>query len=236
MKSRSQIVFCLFALLVVAGCASTKVTDREIYVMGEIPRPAHIWVYDFAATPADVPAGSALAGQYAQDRSPQTSEEIAAGRKLGAEIAAELVGRISDMGMPAQQAMAGTIMQVNDIIIRGYLLSINEGSADMRMAIGFRQGASGLQTAVEAFQVTAQGLRKLGFGTVDSSGGKTPGMAVPAAVAIATANPAGLIIAGAMKAGGEVSGRSTIEGRAKATAKEIADVLKKRFQGQGWIN
>ena len=35
---------------------------------------------------------------------------------------------------------------------------------------------------------------------------------------------------------GEESGSSKVEGRAKATAKEIADQLKHRFQQQGWIN
>jgi hypothetical protein len=35
---------------------------------------------------------------------------------------------------------------------------------------------------------------------------------------------------------GEESGKSTVEGRAKQTAKEIADVLKKRFKQEGWIN
>jgi hypothetical protein len=49
-------------------------------------------------------------------------------------------------------------------------------------------------------------------------------------------NPAELIISGGMHVYGEASGGSTIEGRAKATAKEIADVLKKRFQDQGWIS
>ena len=63
MKSSSPIVSCLFALLVVAGCASTEVTDRQRLVTEKLPRPGHIWVYDFAATPAEVPADSALAGQ-----------------------------------------------------------------------------------------------------------------------------------------------------------------------------
>jgi hypothetical protein len=49
-------------------------------------------------------------------------------------------------------------------------------------------------------------------------------------------NPAGFIISGGMDVYGEASGSNGIEGRAKATAKEIADVLKKRFQDQGWIN
>ena len=39
-----------------------------------------------------------------------------------------------------------------------------------------------------------------------------------------------------MKVYGEASGSSKVEGRAKQTAKEIADVLKKRFQDQGWIS
>ncbi len=47
--------------------------------------------------------------------------------------------------------------------------------------------------------------------------------------------PPGPIISSGMKAYGEASGSSKVEGRAKAAAEEIADVLKKRFQQQGWI-
>jgi hypothetical protein len=89
--------------------------------------------------------------------------------------------------------------------------------------------------AVEGFQMTPQGLRKLISGTVDSSGNKTPGMAVPVAVAIATEKPTGLIIGGTMKVAGGVTGRNTIEGRADQTAGEIADELKGGFQQLGWI-
>jgi hypothetical protein len=45
-----------------------------------------------------------------------------------------------------------------------------------------------------------------------------PGMVAPAAVAIATGNPIGLIVVGGMKVRGQASGRNTLEGRAKATA------------------
>jgi hypothetical protein len=38
-----------------------------------------------------------------------------------------------------------------------------------------------------------------------------------------------------MKAYGEASGSSKLEGRAEATAKEIAEKIKPRFQQQGWI-
>jgi len=236
MKSHSKIVLCLLAVLVIAGCASTQVSDRQEIVTGQLPRPAHIWVYDFAATPADVPAYSALAGQPSASSTPLTPEQIATGRKLGAQVAAELVTQISAMGMPAEQAMAGTIVQINDLVIRGYFLAIDVGSAEKRVAIGFGSGESELRVAVEGFQMTAQGLRKLGSGTTDSTGSKAPGGALGLATLLATHNPAGLIIGTGMKVYGEESGRATVEGRAKATAKEIADVLKKRFQEQGWIN
>jgi hypothetical protein len=58
---------------------------------------------------------------------------------------------------------------------------------------------------------------------------------VGAATFIATANPAGLINSTGMKAYGEMSGKSKVEGRADQTAKEIADVLKEWFQELGWI-
>jgi hypothetical protein len=235
MTYRSRVVPCLLALLTVAGCASTKVTSRHQLVTGRLPRPAHIWVSDFAATSTDVPADSALAGQYAAPPAPQTAEQLATGRRLGAEIAAQLVEQIRGMGMPAERAAIGTRPQVNDIVIRGYLLSVEEGSAAKRVAIGFGSGGSELRTAVEGYQMTAQGLRKLGSGTLDSGGSKTPGAAVGTAAFIATANPAGLIVSSGMKVYGEASGSSKIEGRAKDTAKEIADVLKQRFQEQGWI-
>ena len=114
-------------------------------------------------------------------------------------------------------------------------MSIDEGDATKRVAIGFGSGASQLSVAVEGFQVTAQGLRKLGSGNVDAGGGKTPGGAVGVAALIVTGNPVGLIVGGGAKAYGEYSGSSKIEGRAKAIAKEIAYTIRPKFQAQGWI-
>jgi len=84
--------------------------------------------------------------------------------------------------------------------------------------------------------MTPQGLRKLGSGTLTSTGNKTPGMIVPAAVTIATGNPVGLIVVGGAKVLGEASGRTGLEGRAKSTADEIAAQLRLRFQDRGWIS
>jgi hypothetical protein len=236
MKPHSYIVSCLFALLVIAGCASTTVTERHEYRGGKIPRPAHIWVYDFAATPAEIPADSALAAKPVEHPTPQTPEQIETGRQVGALIATQLVEEIRGMGLPAVRGSSGAKLEINDLVIRGYLLSIDEGDATKRVAVGFGSGASALTVAAEGFQVTAQGLRKLGSGKLDATGGKTPGGAVGVAALVVTGNPVGLIVGGGAKAYGEYSGSSKIEGRAKATAKEIADRIRPKFQEQGWIN
>jgi hypothetical protein len=116
------------------------------------------------------------------------------------------------------------------------MISYNKGSAEKRILIGFGSGASDLKVAAEGFQMTAQGLRKVGSGTLNAGGGKAPGADLGVLGLIATHSPAGLIISSGMKIYGQESGRSTVEGRAEQTAKEIADLLKKRFQEQGWID
>jgi len=235
MKIRSDLVLCLIALVSAAGCASTKITDRDQMVTAKLQRPDHIWVYDFAASPTELPNESVLAGQPVEHPTPQTSEQVETGRKLGAEIAAHLVAEIRAMGMPGERGSAETKPAVNDIVIRGYLISVHEGSAGKRIAIGLGAGASELKTAVEGFQMTPQGLRKVGGGDLDASGNKTPGMAVGVATLVATHNPLGLIVSTGMKVYDEKTGKDKIGGRADQTAKEIGEQLKKRFTEEGWI-
>jgi len=228
----------LLALMVLAGCASTKVTNRESHMGADekLPRPGQILIYDFGATLADIPTDSPLASQAAAPATPPSDEQTALARQLGVQIAAELAAAIRQMGLPATQVLKGTTPQLNDIVIRGYLVSVEKGSTAKRMTIGFGSGGSELTTLIEGYQMTPTGLRKLGSSTLSSKGGKMPGMSAGGASWLITGNPIGLIVGGGMKVYGEATGSAKIEGRAKATAKEIADVLKIRFRDQGWIN
>jgi hypothetical protein len=235
MKTFSRAAPWVFALLVLAGCASTNVTERQAYTGEKLARPDRIIVYDFAATPDEVHAESALPTATAGAATPQTPKDIEEGRKLGAEVARQLVVDLQNMGLPAVQAVGQPPPRVGDIVIKGSFVSVEEGSAGKRVLLGFGAGASDLRTVVEGYQMTAQGLRKLGGGELNSGGNKTPGMVAPLVVAAATANPIGLVVVGGMKAYGEASGSSTIEGRAKATADQIAAQLKVAAQKQGWI-
>jgi len=231
MKRRVRCSPVLLALLLAAGCATTKVTERQAYEGGPLPRPDHVWVYDFAATPGDAPGDA----EFNEPSQPQSAKEIDAGRKLGAEVAKQLAAKIEAMGLTADVATDQTMPAVNDIVIKGYFTSIEEGSMGKRLVIGFGSGNADLQTNVEAYQMTSSGLRKLGGGSLNAGGGKMPGVLLPLAVTAATANPIGLVVGGAVKAEGEISGRSTIEGSAKRTADEIATQLQSAFEKQGWI-
>jgi hypothetical protein len=88
---------------------------------------------------------------------------------------------------------------------------------------------------VKGFLVTPQGLRAIGSGDVEAGSGKTPGGALPLVVAVATANPLGLVVSGAAKAYGEASGSETIESAAERTAHEIAVKIRATAERQGWI-
>jgi hypothetical protein len=98
MQRPKGLILFILVLGLVAGCASTKVTEQTPMVNQTIARPNQIWVYDFVAAVSDVPADSAIRNQvWAQSR-PPTSEQIQTGRELGALIATDLVADIQAMG------------------------------------------------------------------------------------------------------------------------------------------
>jgi Domain of unknown function (DUF4410) len=234
MTSLPRAVAASIVLVALAGCASTQVEDHQPYQGASLARPDRIIVHDFTSDPAKVPPGSPFATRLAGAVRP-TAEQIDIGQKLGAQIAEELVADLQGMGLPAVRADGQAAPQVDDIVLHGYFVSIEEGSAGKRLLVGFGSGEAEMRAAVEGYQATAAGLRLLGSGEVATEGTEMPGVVVPLAVLAATANPIGLVVAGGAKLYGESSGSDTIEGAAKRTSEEIAAQLRKAAETQGWI-
>lgn len=236
-KNLPAIGACISAMMFFAGCSSTNVVNKQQLVYEKLPRPGTIWVYDFVANPADVPTDASLSGKISDPSKPLTPEEIKIGQQLGKSIAEQLVKQINDMGLYAEDADSLSKPKVNDIVIRGYLYSLESGNAAQRIFIGFGYGASQLNTMIEGYQMTANGLRKLGSANLDSAGGEMPGGgATGVASLLIFGNPIALIVGPAIKGAQELGGGPALEGRVKDTATKIADGLKIRFQKQGWIN
>jgi Domain of unknown function (DUF4410) len=237
---------------VVAGCASTTIMERKTYGGNErLPRPRKIVVYDFAATPEDIPSNDPLAELYEKPERPQTAGEISLGRKLGAEIAGELVRGIRELGLPAREVKTGNQPARGDLMIRGAFVSIKEGSRIKRVLLGFGAGAGELKTLVEIYEMTAEGPRPLVSEEIRAKGGKMPGMLFAVAAAVAT-GPAGLAVSPAATAGaagtvgqaaavsGGVNvakelGPESLEAAVKRTADEIKEALARIFRKHGWI-
>jgi hypothetical protein len=162
MMSAIRTVLCLFALVIVAACASTKVTQQTPMSSRGLARPNQIWVYNFVAAPAYMPTDSSIGGQMSAPSTPPSAEEIETGRKYGAQITQQLVVDIQAMGLPAVQAGPGSRPQVGDCVIRGYIVSAQGGGAVKRFIIGFGAGTTKMDTVVEGYAVTPQGWRKRG--------------------------------------------------------------------------
>jgi hypothetical protein len=66
MKCCSRFGPCLITLAVVAGCASTKVSGRQILVTGRVPRPDRILVYEGRAKAAAKEIADVLKTRFQQ--------------------------------------------------------------------------------------------------------------------------------------------------------------------------
>ena len=235
-KKLSGLLFCMIATVIITGCATSEVVSRNKVVHEKLERPSKIFVYNFIANPADIPKGaSEIVTKTAKESPKMSSKDIAIGRRLGRSIASNLVKEINDIGLRAETANSNSKPKVNDIVLRGYIVSLSEGNATKRVVIGFGYGSAKLESVVEGYQMTNNGLRKLGTAKFQSDGSKSPGGGVGATSMIANANPVGLIVGGIVKGYGELSGSSKIEGLGKVTAEEIAKQLKIRFKEENWI-
>ena len=236
-RFQNLIVGLLGFSLLLGGCASSDVTQRQSYAAQELlPRPGRIIVYDFKASPGDVPATSALTGHYGQRQTPQTAQEVQAGRQLGTNVGQRLVKNILKMGLPAQRAGFGPPPQIGDVLITGQFISFDKGDRAKRVLIGFGAGSKELLTHVEGYLVTPTGHRLLGSREVETKGGKKPGLALGAIMTAATGSPVGLVVNSVITIKGEKKeGSETLAGAASRTADEIAKELKKIFRYHRWI-
>ena len=92
---------------------------------------------------------------------------------------------------------------MGDVLITGQFIPIDEGVRAKRAFIGFGMGSGKLQTTVEGYLVTHEGHRLLSSRQVATAGAKKPSLKFPGVVAVATSNPAGLILNSALTVKGE---------------------------------
>lgn len=222
--------------LLAAGCASSSIQQRQSTAYAEqLPRPARVVIYDFAGSAREVPPDSVIVPYYREPDVPQTREESELGRRLARLVTDNLVRELNRSGIFALSADAAPVLHVGDAIVRGEFVTVNQGNRLARVLVGFGVGSAELQTLVEAYAVTANGLRPLGSAQIESAGGRMPGMLVPVGMGAAAGRAAtSAAVSGGMNLAQE-AGPESIEGAARRTASRIAALIVDAYRKRGWM-
>jgi Domain of unknown function (DUF4410) len=223
---------------VLAACTST---ESEVETGGAmLPRPQVVIVDTFAASPAEVSLDEGLSTEIeqamkAQSGTSRTEQELQAGRQVADALADKLVVEINDMGLRAQRGSAVPAGTQNALLIKGQLVSIDEGNRTERVIIGLGAGRSDVRAQAQVYEVTPAGSRLIDQIEVDGKSGLTPGMAESMGVGGLTGH---LLVATAVGAGMHVVSESMgadVVADADRAAKGIAKQLATLFAQEGWI-
>ncbi len=222
---------CLLGALAVAACAGTDVTSRQDRLDDQtIAKPALVHVHDFASPFPDAPEGSALAGLAARRRAAPDAVDSRQHRQLGALVAAHLVEELHKRGIAAARAGAAPHPQTGDAVLRGDFIVADEGDRVQRVLFGFGAGAAELRTLAETYLVVADTLVPLRSAEVEAEGGKLPGMVG----SLAIGSLADIAFSGSLSLASE-AGPESIEGAARRTAAQIAQLMLAAYVRRGWM-
>jgi len=239
---KTEIKFGLLTLIllaVVAGCGPTNV-QQEKMTATQLARPDHILVYDFAVSPAEVELDKGLSADLMQKYrehkgTSRTAEEIKVGHKVADALAKELVNKILSYGLMAERAFGLPSAKGKVLMIKGQLLSIDEGNRTERVVIGLGAGRTSVQANVQVYEMTPEGMQEVDTLRGTAKSGYKPGMGEMMGLGAITGHLlASTAISGTLATGTEMTS-ATVEADGKRLAEDIAKDLGKFFVDQGWI-
>jgi hypothetical protein len=225
-------------LALLAACTSTQSQVETGGAM--LPKPQIVIVDRFAASADEVELDEGLSTEIeqsmrAQSGTSRTDQELQAGRQVADAITDKLVVQIGDMGLHAERGSAVPAGAQNALLIKGQLVSIDEGNRTERLIIGLGAGRSDVRAHVQVYEVTPAGRRLIDTIEVDGKSGLTPGMAET----MGAGGLAGhLVVATVVSSGVHVADEAlgaTVVADADRAAAGISKQLATLFAQQGWI-
>jgi len=240
MKGKTKLGLVTFIVLAIAiGCAPTKVQQQNM-TLTQLPRPDLILVYDFAVSPDEVKLDTGLSAELMQKYqehkgTSRSAEEIKVGHKVADAVAKELVKKIRSYGLMAERAFGLPQGKGKVLMVKGQLLSIDEGNRTERVAIGLGAGRTSVQANVQVYEMTPEGMKQVDDMRGTAKSGGKPGMAEMMGVgAIAGHLLTSTVVSGAVAGGTEMTS-ATVEADGKRLADDIAKDLGNFFVDQDWI-
>jgi hypothetical protein len=226
--------------LITAGCGPTSVQSTSGTAYTGLPRPERILVYDFAATPDEVKLDQGISAEImryvsADGASARSAEEIKIGHAVANAISSELVQKLRNYGFVTERALGWPSRSGSTLLVKGQLLSIDEGNRTERVLIGLGTGRTSVQANVQLYDLTPQGMRTIDTLRADAKSGYKPGMALMMGVGGLAGNlVTSAVVSSVTTAGSELSW-STVDADGKRLANNVARSLGQFFVTQGWI-
>ncbi len=110
------------------GCARAPVENLERAGQRSLPRPARVLVFDFDTGAADVSVVSSPVQTARRAAGLPVAELELLGQAVADTLATRLVEQITALGLPAVRASGASPPGVNDVVVMGQFVRIDEGS------------------------------------------------------------------------------------------------------------
>jgi Domain of unknown function (DUF4410) len=193
----------------------------------------------FAVSPEEVKLDDGLSADVeelikAKRGTSRTEQEVEAGHQVADAIADKLVVEIRDLGLAAERGDAVPAGTPNAVLIKGQLISIDEGNRTERVVIGLGAGRSDVRADAQVYEVTPAGRQLIDQIEVNAKSGLTPGMAETMGAGAAAGH---LLVSTAVSGGLHVVSEdvgANVVADADRAAKGIAKQLSALFGEQGW--
>ena len=193
-----------------------------------LPRPARIFIHDFAVSSDDVSPDNGLAYELHHDEGPSLMDgQIQVGRAVAGVLSEKLVDAIRALGLPAERAWGVEPLANGNFSLEGQFVSIDGGKRPQRITIGFGVGNTKVRTLVQGYFGTAHGPHLVEEFETHTERSRKPGSME------ATVGPTMAMVADLAGRFSELT--NAAEDDARRTAVALAKQLMEFFAVQGWI-
>ena len=214
------------AAAVALGCFAQSSLRQILYADDKLERPPLLLVYDFAVSPEDVVVdvfGPAFLAGPASSRDAENRD-----RAVANTLAAAMVQKLRERGIPAERAGARTSAPRSAILVKGQFVTEGSDGELPRMAIGLGPGNATLRIQVQAYQVADDGPRRISERAVGGQGPPPP----PPAEGAAAPGPAAVISSGLSFV---LRSQANVDADSERLADLFADRAIEFYRRQGWL-
>jgi hypothetical protein len=164
----------LGGLALLAACTSAQSEIETGSAM--LPRPTLVVVETFAVAPDEVDLDGGLSAEIvdavkAEHGTSRSAQELQTGRQVSDAIATKLVAEIQDMGLSAQRGDGVPPGTRDALLIKGQLVSIDEGNRTERVVVGLGAGRSDVRAHAQVYDVSSAGRQVIDQIEVDAKSG-----------------------------------------------------------------